>query len=199
MSYRYYPRRPVKSFQDLEVYQKTLGLGVEIVKKINHASASLTSKVKSSETLEVFPTEANTISKNLIETVLEVPKLIATAHSVRFGDSQRAIDTLEETMLSCNLAVVYLEQYRDLINPTKITSRPAAEIGADVSKAGAKSQKGHAAKRSDNLGSGTIGTGMIEHDFFEEQIKEYLRVRGKILRLQRSWIRFMRPKEEKTR
>ena len=34
----------------------------------------------------------------------------------------------------------------------------------------------------------------IDHDFFEEQIKEYLRVRGKIMRLQRAWIKFMRPK-----
>jgi len=30
----YYPKRPVKSFQDLEVYQKLLAISVVIVKKI---------------------------------------------------------------------------------------------------------------------------------------------------------------------
>ena len=31
----------------------------------------------------------------------------------------------------------------------------------------------------------------IENEYFEEQIKEYLRVRGKIMRLQRSWLKFI--------
>lgn len=146
---RYYPKRPVKSFQDLEVYQKTLGLAVEIVKKIKNTSVVERKKLAVEVNQE--------ITKNLIERVLVIPKLIATAHSVRFGDSERAIATLEEAMLSCNLSVVYLEKFRDLVN-----------------------QK-------------------IEAEYFEEQIKEYLRVRGKIMRLQKSWIKFMRPREEKTK
>ncbi len=131
MSYQYYPKRPVKSFQDLEVYQKTLGLAVEIVKKIKSRSE---------------------IGQNLRATVLAIPRLIATAHSWRFGDPQRAVAALEETMLNCNLAVYYLELFRDLINKK------------------------------------------IEPEYFEEQIKEYLRVRGKIMRLQRSWLKFMKEK-----
>ena len=132
---KYYPQRPVKSFQDLEVYQKTLGLAVEITKRIRKDSGTNYDK--------------------LLACISNLPVLIATAHSVRFGDSERAIKALEEAMLACNLAVVYLEQYRDLENKK------------------------------------------IKHDYFEEQIKEYLRVRGKIMRLQRSWIKFMRPQEEK--
>ena len=140
MSYqrRYYPRRPVKSFRDLEVYQKVLGLGVEIVKRIRGQ--------------DIKRQDNSGIGTTLLACVSNLPVLIATAHSVRFGDSERAIATLEEAMLGCNLAVVYLEQYRDLVN-----------------------QK-------------------IETEYFEEQIKEYLRVRGKIMRLQKSWIRFMGPK-----
>ncbi|MBI4999877.1 hypothetical protein HZB97_03870, partial [Candidatus Gottesmanbacteria bacterium] len=34
MSYSYYPKRPVKSFQDLEVYQKLLAISVAVVKRI---------------------------------------------------------------------------------------------------------------------------------------------------------------------
>ena len=141
--YQYYPKRPVKSFQDLTVYQKTLGLAVEIVKKL---SVSLTSKVSKHLTLEVFPT------------VLRIPRLIASAHSWRFGDPAKAVQALEKAMLNCNLAVYRLELYRDLVNPTREKK--------------------------------------IEPEFFEEQIKEYLRVRGKIMRLQRSWLKFMKERNE---
>lgn len=97
MSYQksYYPKRPVKSFQDLEVYQKLLAVSVAVVKRI----AAKTPRVN-----------------KLKQSVLSLPVLIATAHSLRFADSQKAIETLEEAMLNCNLAVVYLEQYRDICN-----------------------------------------------------------------------------------
>ena len=137
MSYtkHYYPKSPVKSFQDLEVYQLTHNLAVKVVKR-------------------AIPAEDNEpITTELVKTALSIPRLIATAHSLRFGDSELAVETLEKTLLNCNLVVVYLEQYRDLVN------RPDTEI---------------------------------EHAFFEEQIKEYLKVRGKILRLQKSWLKFMK-------
>jgi len=50
--------------------------------------------------------------------------------------------------------VVYLEQYRDLMDSKKDT------------------------------------------DFFEENIKNYLRTRGKIMRLQRSWAKFAKERQE---
>ena len=34
----------------------------------------------------------------------------------------------------------------------------------------------------------------IDTDYFEKQIKGYLKVRGQILRLQKSWIKFIPPK-----
>lgn len=130
MSYtnKFYPRRPVKSFQDLEVYQKAHALAVTVAKN----------------------TGKGAISQKLVKTVLKLPRLIATAHSLRFGQPDLAVNTLEQAMLTCNLAVVYLEQYRDLENKK------------------------------------------VEVDFFEEQIKAYLRVRGQILRLQLSWKKFMK-------
>lgn len=95
-----YPSRPIKSFQDLEVYQKALAVSVAVVKRIN-------------------PEENINDLKIIIllhETVLSLPVLIATAHSLRFSDPTKAINLLEETMLNCNLSVVYLEQFRDIIN-----------------------------------------------------------------------------------
>ena len=115
----YYPKRPVKSFQDLEVYQKLLAVSVAITKRVK--------------------------SEKVTIMALDLPVKIATAHSLRFGDQTRAIEALEEVMLNCNILVVYLEQYRDIKNKN------------------------------------------IESEFFEEQIKNLLTVRMKILHLQRSW------------
>jgi len=117
-----YPKRPVKSFQDLEVYQKLLAVSVAIVKRVT--------------------------SEKMTAMALDLPVKVATAHSLRFGDQVRAIETLEEIMLNCNLLVVYLEQYRDIENKE------------------------------------------IEPEFFEEQIKNLLSTRTKILHLQMSWKKF---------
>ena len=117
-----YPKRPVKSFQDLEVYQKLLAVSVAIAKRVT--------------------------SEKMTAMALDLPVKVATAHSLRFGDQVRAIETLEKIMLNCNLLVVYLEQYRDIENKE------------------------------------------IEPEFFEEQIKNLLSTRTKILHLQMSWKKF---------
>ena len=84
------PRRPVKSFLDLEVYQKLLAVSVMTAKRIKN--------------------------QKIIDLALDLPVKIATAHSLRFSDFNRAVQTLEDSMLGCNLLVVYLEQYRDIEN-----------------------------------------------------------------------------------
>jgi len=118
----YYPRRPVKSFQDLEVYQKLLAVSVAIAKRI--------------------------ALSQLAAIALDLPVKIAAAHSIRFSDQLGAIAKLEEVMLDCNILIVYLEQYRDIENKD------------------------------------------IETEFFEEQIKNILATRMKILHLQFSWKKF---------
>jgi len=122
----YYPKRPVKSFQDLEVYQKLLAVSVVIAKKVK--------------------------SEKVTNLALDLPVKVATAHSLRFSDQTKASQVLEEVMLDCNILVVYLEQYRDLENKE------------------------------------------IEAEFFEEQIKNLLSARMKIMHLQRSWKKFMENK-----
>lgn len=158
----YYPKRPVKSFQDLEVYQKLLAISVAIAKRVI-ASDSLSlrgsdsdrgnpvgNEIASSSTTAVgTPRNDIDIPRKLVEVALELPVKIAAAHSLRFGNSEQAIRILEEIMIGCNKIVVYLELYRDLYNDNK-----------------------------------------IEIEFFEEKIKIILSTRFKILHLQRSWIKF---------
>lgn len=95
----YSPMRPIKSFQDLEVYQKLLFISVTITKKL---------------TLPVIASPEG--RGNPVPLALNLPVKIATAHSLRFSDQSKAIQILEEIMLDCNVLVVYLEQYRDLEN-----------------------------------------------------------------------------------
>lgn len=132
----YYPKRPVKSFRDLEVYQKALGISTVVYKRLTEELAK--SKIQ----------DKKGIAEKAIDLLLHLPVLIASSHSVRFGKKEEATAKLEEAMLGCNLAVVYLEQFRDLTNKN------------------------------------------IEADFFEEQIKNLLTVRVKIMHLQRSWVKF---------
>lgn len=127
----YYPKKPIRSFQDLQVYQLSYNLMVKIIKM-----------------------EGCDPSVNLKKTVLAIPRLIVIAHSYRFGDSQKAIETLEKAMLNCNLAVHYLELARDL-------------PGSDLPQ----------------------GPTLNELDF-SSFIKQYLQIRGKIMRLQMSWKKF---------
>lgn len=89
---RFSPRRPIKSFQDLEVYQKLLAVSVAAAKRIS--------------------------SQKIIDLALDLPVKIARAHSWRFSDKTRAIAILEDVMLGINILIVYLEQYRDIENPS---------------------------------------------------------------------------------
>lgn len=99
----YQPRKPVKSFQDLEVYQKVLAVAVVVTKRVMENAG----QKKEAEIIK-------TIAVKLTEHLLALPVMIASAHSMRFSYPAEAIKKLEEALLYCNLSVVYLEQYRDL-------------------------------------------------------------------------------------
>lgn len=161
MSYqRYSPRRPIKSFQDLEVYQTLLACAVAI---FNRCKEDQTAKTPLSRrgltatgnrgglirpenplTLEL----QETIKRNLLECALNLPRQIAHAHSLRFSNFNQALKLLDEAMLACNRAIVYLDQYRDLCNQE------------------------------------------IEVEFFEEQTRRYQVTRWKVMHLLRAWEKF---------
>lgn len=102
MTYKFYPKRPVKSFQDLEVYQKLLAVAAVTVKRIMENSGKKQDELVKS------------ITAKLTDHLLALPVMLASAHSMRFSYPAEAIKKLEEAMLYSNLSVVYLEQYRDL-------------------------------------------------------------------------------------
>lgn len=97
----FYPKRPVKSFQDLEVYQKAIAISVAVVKRC---------VFKGKDEIKTL------ITTELAHRALKIPLQLAQAHSWRFADQTKALTTLEDAMTNCNLAVVYLEQYRDICN-----------------------------------------------------------------------------------
>lgn len=103
------PKSPVKSFRDLETYQKALFLGVAVCKEVQkNLEKGSASALKAS------------VADKLCQIALEISQNIATAHSIRFSDSGGGIKILEKAMLSCNLLCVYLEQFQGFLVPGEI-------------------------------------------------------------------------------
>ncbi|MBI4174640.1 MAG: four helix bundle protein [Candidatus Aenigmarchaeota archaeon] len=93
----FYPKRPVRSFRDLEVYQKTSQASADVMRKI---TPKITGK---------YP-----MADRMSQCLLTIPNLIAEAHSRRFEDEKAGLKLLDESMAECNKMVVYLEQVRDI-------------------------------------------------------------------------------------
>lgn len=91
---QFFPRKPVRSFRDLEVYQKMLECSVIIAKDLRPILAKL----------------KYDFLENFINCAMSVPLYVAEAHSVRFASFNEGVNLLEKAMLSCNKMVVYLEQ-----------------------------------------------------------------------------------------
>lgn len=97
----YNPKRAVKTFQDLEIYQKALESSVFIIKEIvNKYRKRGAANLKIIDALSIC--------------ALKIPHLIVESHSLRFGSGTKCLDILDEAMLQCNKAVAYLEQTRDI-------------------------------------------------------------------------------------
>lgn len=95
---RFTPKKAIRSFRDLEVYQKALECSVIIASDIVPRAERLSWKY----------------ADKLLEIALSVPLLIAEAHSLRFADFALALGYIEKAMSSCNKTVVYLDQLKGL-------------------------------------------------------------------------------------
>lgn len=96
---RFTVKRPIRSFCDLEVYQRTAACATEVLIHV----------------VPLLGEGAGVVREKLVEVALRIPESIAAAHSRRFErDGQEGLNRLEETLEACNRAVVYLEQARDL-------------------------------------------------------------------------------------
>lgn len=91
-------KKPVRSFRDLEVYQKTIGLSVLVAKDIKPKLIKLE-----------YP-----FYSGMSDCSMTIPLNISEAHSIRFGDHKKGILLLEAAMAGCNKMAVYLEQAKGI-------------------------------------------------------------------------------------
>lgn len=92
--YQFRPKKPIRSFRDLEVYQKTLECAVLFSKEIKPKLVRL----------------RYDLLEGMNNCALSIPLYIAESHGLRFSDFNSAVQTLEKAMLGCNKMIVYLEQ-----------------------------------------------------------------------------------------
>src|SRR3989344_3071959 len=92
------PKKPVKTFRDLDVYQKPLECAVLISKDI--APQLVKNK---------YP-----YAERMTDCAMAVPLLVAEAHSLRFAGFALGVGYLEKAMSSANKMVVYLEHAKGL-------------------------------------------------------------------------------------
>ncbi len=98
MAYRFTPKKPVRSFRDLDVYQATLGCSVIIMKNLIPTLVKL----------------KYLFAEHVRNSATMIPLYIAEAHSIRFGDHANGILLLERAMAGCNKMIVYLEQAKGI-------------------------------------------------------------------------------------
>lgn len=92
--YTFKPKKPIRSFRDLEVYQKTLECAVLFSTSIKP---------------ELVKLEYDLL-EGMTNCALSIPLFVAESHGMRFSDFKLAIATIEKAMLGCNKMIVYLEQ-----------------------------------------------------------------------------------------
>jgi len=98
--YRKTSFKRIRTFRDLEVYQKAL------------EAAVLTTKNILPEIKEYI------LQDDMIKCSLDIPNNIAKAHSYRF--SKKGLELLDKAMSQSNQMVVYLEQIRDIYGIEKV-------------------------------------------------------------------------------
>lgn len=92
------PKKPVRSFRDLDVYQKSIECAVIIAKNMKPKLARL-----KYDYLE-----------NMLNCSMSIPLYIGEAHSTRFNDFKGGVSLLEKAMAGCNKMVIYLEAIKGL-------------------------------------------------------------------------------------
>ena len=94
---RFRVKRPIRSFRDLEVYQRTSKLAAEVMTKV----------------APLVEGKGCPIKDKLISACLDIPTSLAVAHSRRFEKGDQ-LKIMEGIMEECNKVMVYLEQVRDI-------------------------------------------------------------------------------------
>lgn len=92
------PKKAVRSFRDLEIYQKTIECAV----------------LMSNDVMPNVLRQKYAYAERLADCAMSVPLLIAEAHSLRFADFALGVGYLEKAMAASNKMIVYLEHVKGL-------------------------------------------------------------------------------------
>ena len=92
------PRKPVKTFRDLDIYQKTMECAVIVVKNIRPKLVTLK-----------YP-----FVEGITDCAMSVPLFIGEAHSIRFGNFALGLQLIEKAMSGCNKMIIYLEHIKGM-------------------------------------------------------------------------------------
>lgn len=182
-----YPKRPLHSFQDLEVYQKTLECSVLVAREVKKW---LTSSVADGAKPLPKPRSAAAKSQKGHKEECGVTSMRSSLGIGNIGSD--IIDIINEmiikNMIPCALGI-----------PHQVAEAHSLRFGdhtagiAAIEKAMLNCNK--IIVYLEQLRD--IGDTGIEWEFFDNVIKKYLYVRRKMLNLERSWKKFMPGFEEK--
>lgn len=96
--YQFTPKKPVKTFRDLDIYQQAMNCAVIVVKNIRPKLVTLR-----------YP-----FLEGIIDCSMTVPLSIGEAHSIRFSDFAKGLALLEKAMSGCNKMIIYLEHAKGM-------------------------------------------------------------------------------------
>jgi len=92
------PKKPVKTFRDLDIYQQAMNCAVIVVKNIRPKLVTLK-----------YP-----FIEGVTDCAMTVPLSIGEAHSIRFGDFTKGLGLMEKAMSGCNKMIIYLEHIKGM-------------------------------------------------------------------------------------
>ena len=113
------PRKPVKTFRDLDIYQTAMNCAVIVMKDIipvlekmgqvksGKSSTQRTGNVKHGDVKYPF-------LDGFMDCTMTVPLSIGEAHSIRFGDFVKGLALMEKAMSGCNKMIIYLEHIKGM-------------------------------------------------------------------------------------
>jgi len=115
------PRKPVKTFRDLDIYQQTMNCAVIVVKNVRPKLVTLK-----------YP-----FLEGITDCAMTVPLSIGEAHSIRFGNFTLGLQLIEKAMSGCNKMIIYLEHIKGMYG-SKVDAGIIDEIIARYAEARTK-------------------------------------------------------------
>lgn len=116
------PKKPVKSFRDLDIYQRAMECAVIVVKNVRPKLVTLK-----------YP-----FIDGVTDCAMTVPLSIGEAHSIRFGDFEKGVALMEKAMSGCNKMIIYLEHIKGMYG-SKVDGDVLDEIVARYAETRTKS------------------------------------------------------------